>query len=89
MNNRPQVTLAPLEPDDKEQFILDNQEAFKYGATQEFGMRDDHYAEHLFLRKQMRFPHRGIPEGRRRDVQVRESNAEQQLKVYDQLRTKG
>ena len=45
MNNRPQVTLAPLEPDDKEQFILDNQEAFKYGATQEFGMRDDHYEE--------------------------------------------
>ena len=39
------MTLAPLEPDDKEQFILDNQEAFKYGATQEFGMRDDHYEE--------------------------------------------
>ena len=34
-----------MEPDDKEQFILDNQEAFKYGATQEFGMRDDHYEE--------------------------------------------
>ena len=45
MNNKPQVTLAPLEPDDKEQFILDNQEAFKYGATIEFGMRDDHYEE--------------------------------------------
>ncbi len=45
MSNKPQVTLAPLEPDDKEQFILDNQEAFKYGATQEFGMRDDHYEE--------------------------------------------
>ena len=45
MSNNPQVTLAPLEPDDKEQFILDNQEAFKYGATQEFGMRDDHYEE--------------------------------------------
>ena len=45
MNNKPQVTLAPLEPDDKEQFILDNQWAFKYGATEEFGMRDDHFEE--------------------------------------------
>lgn len=45
MSNKPQVTLAPLEPDDKEQFILDNQEAFKYGAIQEFGMRDDHFEE--------------------------------------------
>ena len=45
MSNKPQVTLAPLEPDDKEQFILDNQWAFKYGATLEFGMRDDHYEE--------------------------------------------
>ena len=45
MSNQPQVTLAPLEPDDKEQFILDNQWAFKYGATEEFGMRDDHFEE--------------------------------------------
>ena len=45
MSNQPQVTLAPLEPDDKEQFILDNQWAFKYGATQEFGVRDDHFEE--------------------------------------------
>ena len=36
------VTLAPLEADDREQFILDNQRAFKYGATEEFGERDDH-----------------------------------------------
>ena len=35
MSDKPQVTLAPLEPDDKEQFILDNQWAFKHGATQE------------------------------------------------------
>ena len=34
-----------MEPDDKEQFILDNQWAFKYGATLEFGMRDDHFEE--------------------------------------------
>ena len=39
------MTLAPLEPDDKEQFIRDNQWAFKYGATLEFGMRDDHFEE--------------------------------------------
>lgn len=45
MSNQPQVTLALLEPDDKEQFILDNQWAFKYGATEEFGVRDDHFEE--------------------------------------------
>ena len=37
-----EVTLVPLEADDREQFILDNQWAFKYGALQEFGERDDH-----------------------------------------------
>ena len=36
------VTLAPLTADDREQFILDNQWAFKYGAMMEFGERDDH-----------------------------------------------
>ena len=36
------VTLVPLNEDDREQFILDNQWAFKYGALQEFGERDDH-----------------------------------------------
>lgn len=36
------VTLVPLEADDREQFILDNQWSFKYGAMQEFGQRDDH-----------------------------------------------
>ncbi len=36
------VTLVPLEADDREQFILDNQWAFKYGALQEFGERDNH-----------------------------------------------
>ena len=39
------VTLSPLQADDREQFILDNQRAFKYGATEEFGMRDDHFEE--------------------------------------------
>ena len=36
------VSLIPLEANDREQFILDNQRAFWYGAMQEFGMRDDH-----------------------------------------------
>jgi len=33
--NQPNITLTPLQPDDREQFILDNQWAFKYGAQQE------------------------------------------------------
>ena len=36
------VALIPLTEDDREQFILDNQRAFKHGAIEEFGMRDDH-----------------------------------------------
>ena len=36
------VTLVPLTADDREQFITDNQWAFKYGAMLEFGERDDH-----------------------------------------------
>ena len=39
------IELKPLVPDDKEQFILDNQEAFNYGAMEEFGRRDDHFEE--------------------------------------------
>ena len=36
------VYLAPLEVDDREQFILDNQWVFKHGALYEFGERDNH-----------------------------------------------
>ena len=36
------VELIPLTADDREQFILDNQWSFKYGAMQEFGERDNH-----------------------------------------------
>ena len=36
------VTLVPLTAEDREQFILDNQWAFKHGALYEFGERDDH-----------------------------------------------
>lgn len=39
------VILKPLTLSDKNQFILDNQEAFKYGAMEEFGLRDDHFEE--------------------------------------------
>lgn len=39
------VELKPLASPDREQFIKDNQEAFNYGALQEFGKRDDHFEE--------------------------------------------
>ena len=39
------IRLVPLIPDEREQFILDNQWAFKYGAQEEFGMRDDRVEE--------------------------------------------
>ncbi len=42
MNN---IKLIPLQDSDREHFILDNQEAFNYGALEEFGLRDDHFEE--------------------------------------------
>ncbi len=39
------ITLARLTEDDHEQFILDNQYAFRYGAMEEFGERDNHFEE--------------------------------------------
>ena len=39
-NNK--IMLLPLTAEDREQFILDNQWAFKYGALLEFGERDNH-----------------------------------------------
>ena len=39
------IELRQLEPQDREQFIKDNQEAFNYGALEEFGLRDDHFEE--------------------------------------------
>ena len=39
------IMLVPLESNDREQFIIDNQRAFKYGAHEEFGMRDDRVEE--------------------------------------------
>ena len=45
MDKVKEIKLVPLAADDRERFIRDNQEAFKYGATQEFGMRDNHFEE--------------------------------------------
>ena len=39
------LTLAPLRLEDREQFILDNQVAFRFGALEEFGCRDEHFEE--------------------------------------------
>ena len=39
------VILRPLAPEDREAFIRDNQYAFLYGATEEFGVRDEHFEE--------------------------------------------
>ena len=36
------IRLSPLTPDDREQFILDTQWAFKYGALMEFWELDAH-----------------------------------------------
>ena len=43
--NRLKISLLPLQDDDREQFIRDNQEAFNYGAMVEFGLRDNHFEE--------------------------------------------
>lgn len=40
------VKLVPLTANDREQFILDNQWAFKHGAMIEFGERDNHIDDH-------------------------------------------
>lgn len=39
------VELEPLQEEDREQFILDNQAAFKFGAMQEFGNRNADFEE--------------------------------------------
>lgn len=39
------IKLLPLKAEDREQFITDNQVAFKFGALEEFGTRDEHFEE--------------------------------------------
>ena len=43
--NQDIIELRALLPEDRDQFIRDNQEAFRYGALEEFGRRDDHFEE--------------------------------------------
>ena len=40
-----EIKLMLLKSEDREQFILDNQEAFNYGALEEFGLRYNHFEE--------------------------------------------
>ncbi len=40
-----EIKLVPLREEDREQFITDNQEAFNYGALEEFGKRDECFEE--------------------------------------------
>ena len=40
-----QVKLIPLQADDREQFIKDNQWSFKHGSLKEFGLRNDQFEE--------------------------------------------
>ena len=41
----PNVTLLHLSEIDREWFIINNQKAFKYGAVEEFGVRDEHFED--------------------------------------------
>ena len=41
--NTQKISLSKLTNNDREQFILDNQYAFRYGACEEFGPRDGHF----------------------------------------------
>ena len=43
--NAPKITLTLLTDEDRDQFVHDNQYAFRYGACEEFGPRDDHFEE--------------------------------------------
>lgn len=45
MKTNQNVKLRPLTENDREQFILDNQEAFRIGALEEFGVKDNHFEE--------------------------------------------
>ncbi len=40
-----EIQLIPLGSSDRERFIRDNQEAFNYGAMEEFGCRDEHFED--------------------------------------------
>ena len=44
-NNVEKIKLEPLTENDTERFVRDNQEAFRFGAMEEFGPRYDHTDE--------------------------------------------
>lgn len=46
------VFLSPLKDDDREQFIIDNQEAFSFGALEAFGFCDSHMDEEEIISKE-------------------------------------
>ena len=50
------VNLLALDESDRDQFILDTQEAFNYGAMEEFGRRDDHFEENENMDLDDQFP---------------------------------
>ncbi len=39
------IELKPLEAEKLNRFVRDNQEAFNFGALEEFGLRDNHFEE--------------------------------------------
>lgn len=39
------IKLTKLKNNDRQQFVKDNQEAFNYGALEEFGLRDNNFEE--------------------------------------------
>lgn len=39
------IELKPLEAEELNRFVRDNQEAFNFGALEEFGLRDNHFEE--------------------------------------------
>lgn len=39
------IELTKLKNNDRQQFVKDNQEAFNYGALEEFGLRDNNFEE--------------------------------------------
>lgn len=43
--NNLNISLEPLKEEDREQFIIDNQEAFNFGALEEFGRLYDNFEE--------------------------------------------
>jgi hypothetical protein len=65
------ITLTRLTADDREQFILDNQRAFKYGALEEFGERDSHFEEEGEIISRKTAEESALPRGRRRSASIR------------------